>query len=248
RPAPFQDKETGLGPLRLKPEEPSNNYRPTHLGMNQMGELDTELWKRCAEDDPDALGMLFDRHSDAVFRYCLSRTGSWHDAEELVSVTFLEAWRQRKGLTLQRESLLPWLLGVATNAARNSARSTRRYEQVLGTLPHSFFVPDHSTATDERMDTERQVKELLEGAADLSTGERDVLLLCVMNGPVYDATGKTVVGEFVISYAAGNSGVSGEPAVECAGVPPTLGPGETYLCPGLSPVETGYPAIPVPSN
>ncbi|MET4147683.1 hypothetical protein ABIB45_004627, partial [Arthrobacter sp. UYCo732] len=30
-PAPFQDKETGLGPLRLKPEEPSNNYRPTHL-------------------------------------------------------------------------------------------------------------------------------------------------------------------------------------------------------------------------
>lgn len=156
--------------------------------MNQMGELDAELWKRCVEDDPDALGILFDRHSDAVFRYCLSRTGSWHEAEELVSVTFLEAWRQRKGLTLQRESLLPWLLGVATNAARNSARSTRRYEQFLGRLPHSSFVPDHSTAADERMDTERQVKELLEGAADLSAGERDVLLLCVMNGHSYEET------------------------------------------------------------
>ncbi|WP_426985758.1 peptidase M56 family protein [Pseudarthrobacter sp. Y6] len=66
--------------------------------------------------------------------------------------------------------------------------------------------------------------------------------------PVYDVTGKTVVGEFVISYAAGNSGVGGEPAVECVGVLPTLGPGETYPCPGLSPIETGYPAIPVPPN
>ncbi|MFJ5700406.1 peptidase M56 family protein [Arthrobacter sp. NPDC093139] len=66
--------------------------------------------------------------------------------------------------------------------------------------------------------------------------------------PVYDVTGKTVVGEFVISYAAGNSGIVGKPAVECLGVPPTLGPGQTYPCPGLSPIETGYPAIPVPPN
>jgi hypothetical protein len=66
--------------------------------------------------------------------------------------------------------------------------------------------------------------------------------------PVYDVTGKTVVGEFVISYAAGNSGIVGKPAVECVGVPPTLGPGETYPCPGYSPTETGYSAIPVPPN
>ncbi|MGO4246157.1 sigma factor [Paenarthrobacter sp. RAF54_2] len=49
---------------------------------------------------------MFDRHSRAVFRYCLSRTASWRDAEELVSVTFLEAWWQRRNLSLQRESLL----------------------------------------------------------------------------------------------------------------------------------------------
>ncbi|XAS67495.1 peptidase M56 family protein [Micrococcaceae bacterium Sec5.7] len=66
--------------------------------------------------------------------------------------------------------------------------------------------------------------------------------------PVYDVTGKTVVGEFVISSGTGNSGFSGQPAVECAGVPPALAPGEIYPCPGLSPIETGYPAIPVPSN
>ena len=153
-----------------------------------MGEADAVLWERCVQGDPDALGSLFDRHSDAVFRYCLSRTGSWHDAEELISVTFLEAWRQRKGLTLQRDSLLPWLLGVATNAARNKARSIRRHEQFLGRLPHSSVVPDHSAASDERLDTERQVRDLLDGSAGLNDGERDVILLCVMNGYSYEET------------------------------------------------------------
>jgi hypothetical protein len=66
--------------------------------------------------------------------------------------------------------------------------------------------------------------------------------------PVYDVAGKNVVGEFVISYAAGNSGIGGQPASECAGVPATLGPGEAWPCPGLSPIETGNPAITVPSN
>ena len=162
--------------------------RRTLLGMNDLGEQDAELWARCVEGDADALGLLFDRHSDAVFRYCLSRTGSWHDAEELVSVTFLEAWRQRSSLTLERDSLLPWLLGVATNAARNSARSARRYEQFLDRLLHTQFVPDHATAAVERIDTERQVQELLAGTKALTDGERDVLLLCVMNGYSYEET------------------------------------------------------------
>ncbi len=34
--------------------------------MNQMGEADAVLWDRCVQGDPDALGSLFDRHSDAV--------------------------------------------------------------------------------------------------------------------------------------------------------------------------------------
>lgn len=66
--------------------------------------------------------------------------------------------------------------------------------------------------------------------------------------PVYDSTGKMFVGEFVISAGEGNSGVGGQPAPECTGVPATLGQGDAWPCPGLPPQETGYPAIPVPSN
>jgi len=157
----------------------------TLLGMEQLGETDAELWDRCRQGDADALGGLFDRHADAVFRYCLSRSGSWQDAEDIVSVTFLEAWRQRTRLTLERKSILPWLLGVATNSVRNRARSVRRHEQFLRQLPHAAVEPDHSSSIADRVDAENLVKELLDGAGNLTRGERDALLLCTVNGYSY---------------------------------------------------------------
>ncbi|SCC14625.1 RNA polymerase sigma-70 factor, ECF subfamily [Pseudarthrobacter enclensis] len=153
--------------------------------MEKLGESDAVLWSRCVGDDPEALGQLFDRYADAVFRYCLSRTASWQDAEDLVSVTFLEAWRKRRNLALERESLLPWLLGVATNAMRNRSRSRRRHDQFLARLPHSPVEPDHATATAERMDAEQQVRDLLAAATSLTDGERDALMLCAVHGYSY---------------------------------------------------------------
>lgn len=157
----------------------------TLLGMEQLGGTDAELWDRCIRGDADALGGLFERHADAVFRYCLSRTGSWQDAEDLVSVTFLEAWRQRTRLTLERKSILPWLLGVATNSERNRARSARRHERFLKQLPHVAVEPDYSSSVADRVDAEKLVKDLLDGARNLSGGERDALLLCAVNGYSY---------------------------------------------------------------
>lgn len=156
--------------------------------MKLMGDSDFALWGRCAQGDPDALGALFDRHADALFRYALSRTRSWHDAEELVSLTFLEAWRQRAKLKLERDSLLPWLLGVATNVDRNRARSQRRHEQFLNRLPYAEHGADHATEIAERLDNEAEVTQLLNDAAGLSSGERDAVILCFMHGYSYEET------------------------------------------------------------
>ncbi|MFF2297574.1 sigma factor [Arthrobacter sp. NPDC058127] len=145
-----------------------------------MGETDEDLLRECVAGDADAFGVLFDRHADAVFRYCLSRCGSWHDAEELVSITFLEAWRQRNRLRPRRETVLPWLLGVATNANRNRARASRRHADFLARLPHSDprhgeHEADHAESVAARLDAERDVRELIDTTAGLNDGERDVV-------------------------------------------------------------------------
>ncbi|WP_171046653.1 RNA polymerase sigma factor [Pseudarthrobacter sp. NamE5] len=161
-----------------------------------MGETDEDLWRECIGGNADAFGVLFDRHADAVFRYCLSRCGSWHDAEELVSVTFLEGWRKRTRLQPEKDTLLPWLLGVATNANRNRARGSRRHAEFLARLPlsdprHGQPEADHAESVASRLDAERSVRELLDTTAGLSDGERDVVL-CLMNGIGQEEAAKTL--------------------------------------------------------
>ena len=162
-----------------------------------MGETDEDLWHKCIAGDADAFGVLFDRHADTVFRYCLSRCGSWHDAEELVSITFLEAWRKRNRLRPEKDTLLPWLLGVATNANRNRARGFRRHAEFLARLPHSDprhgqNEADHAESVASRLDAERSVRELLDTTAGLNDGERDVVVLCLMNGIGQEEAAKTL--------------------------------------------------------
>ena len=90
-------------------------------------------------------------------------------------------------LRLAKETVLPWLLGVATNADRNRARASRRHAEFLARLPysdprHGENEADHAEAVAIRLDAERTVQEMLDRTAGLNSGERDVVLLCLING------------------------------------------------------------------
>ena len=44
--------------------------------------------------DPAAFSVLFDEYARAVYNLAFRLTRNWSAAEEAVSLTFLEAWRQ----------------------------------------------------------------------------------------------------------------------------------------------------------
>jgi RNA polymerase sigma-70 factor (ECF subfamily) len=67
------------------------------------------------------------------------------DAEDVVAVTFLEAWRRRSAVRLVSDSTLPWLLVTAGHAASNLRRSRRRYRALLDKLPPASSAPDPAT-------------------------------------------------------------------------------------------------------
>lgn len=52
---------------------------------------DAELWHVALTQDPEAFGIIFDRHLPVIHRFCTRRTGSADDADDLVSIVFLEA-------------------------------------------------------------------------------------------------------------------------------------------------------------
>ena len=68
------------------------------------------------------------------------------------SVVFLEAWRKRRQVKFEGESVLPWLLAVANNSIRNGNRSLRRYRRLLTKLPRAVAIPDQSDEAIGRID------------------------------------------------------------------------------------------------
>jgi DNA-directed RNA polymerase specialized sigma24 family protein len=67
--------------------------------------------------------VLFDEYARAACDLGFWLTAGWSAAEEVVSLTFLEAWPKRSRIEAD-ESLRPWLLGIAVS--RNLARASRR--------------------------------------------------------------------------------------------------------------------------
>lgn len=131
------------------------------LGVEALDPSDAELLARAVEGDSEAFGDIFTRHADTVYRYCFRRSASWSDAEELTSITFLEAWRRRAEVRSEAGSLLPWLLGVATNADRNRGRAARRHARLLARLPAADDAPDFADGAADKVDAERRAAQVL---------------------------------------------------------------------------------------
>jgi RNA polymerase sigma-70 factor (ECF subfamily) len=150
-----------------------------------MEQSDAELWSRSRSGDPDAFGLLFERHAAAIYNFCFRRIGDWAVAEDLLSIVFLEAWR-RRDKELPGDKVLPWLFGIATNVVRNRRRSERRYGGALRRMPKPQPERNFAERCDERVDDEQQMRGVLALLAQLRRHEQDVFVLCGWMGLSYE--------------------------------------------------------------
>jgi RNA polymerase sigma-70 factor (ECF subfamily) len=147
------------------------------------GTSDRELWARAVDGDREAFGQIFDRHGKTVYNHLFRRTADWSEAEDLTSTVFLHAWRRRAETVLDRDSALPWLLGVADRLLSNTWRRLRRAEALLRRLVlHDQPVGDHADRVVGLVDDERRMSEIHRALARLPRHERDVVELCMWSG------------------------------------------------------------------
>lgn len=147
-----------------------------------MQPSDRDLWDQAGAGSGEAFGLLFDRHSRAVYNHCFRLTASWATAEDLTSATFLLAWRQRDRMRLANDSLRPWLLVVATNAARSERRSLRRRLTLVERAPADRPATDHADDVAGRVDDERRMAALLAELHKLPRSEQEAVALCLWCG------------------------------------------------------------------
>jgi len=149
------------------------------------------LRARLRAGDADAFGQVFDDHAGDVHRHALRTTGSWTTAEDVVSLTFFEAWRLREHILPDGDSVLPWLLGIATNVLRNIRRAARRHTAALARM-RTETVPDFADAVADRMRDADRLAAAVAALKRLRPAEREVFTLCVWSGLDYAETAEAL--------------------------------------------------------
>src|SRR5919109_3755457 len=64
--------------------------------------------------DPEAFGLIYDRHAATLLRFLGRRAGA-RVAEGMVGELFRIAFERRKTFDASRASALPWLYGIGAN-------------------------------------------------------------------------------------------------------------------------------------
>lgn len=112
-----------------------------------------------------------------VLAYALRRTNDGSAAEEVVSETFLVAWRRIDVVPLEA---LPWLLGTARKVLANQRRSARRRTPDGPLIPLEQVSDADSRPPIPELVADRQA--FARAFATLSPGDREVLALVAWDG------------------------------------------------------------------
>ena len=125
---------------------------------------------------------LFREHHGAVLRFAQRRLGNDEAAWDVVSETFLAAWRHWGRSPTASAEVRPWLYGIAGNVVRNQRRAgvrrTRLEARFLG-----FALGSPATLTDEDVADEAIRKDLAwQALKRLSQNDREILQLAGWEG------------------------------------------------------------------
>lgn len=154
--------------------------------------MEPTMRARVRAGDTDAFAAVFDECARPVYNLAFRLTGNWSTAEEVVSLTFLEAWRKRQTIKLDGETLRPWLLGIAVNVTRNIARASRRHQAAMSRLPPPLAQPDFAEDLAGRIDDEARLREAGRALSSLRRGERELIALCVWSGQDYNTAAQVL--------------------------------------------------------
>ena len=151
------------------------------MGPDYARQSDAEL---LAANDPDAFGLLYDRHVAQLFSWARARVGDQY-AADLTAEVFARAWLSRTSFRDDADGLAyPWLYGIARNVLRDSLRKQRVQDRArarLG-LPRTVAPDPAFGAVESRLSLPHTALRAIEAPPD---NERELLDLRVVQERSY---------------------------------------------------------------
>ncbi|WP_221354735.1 RNA polymerase sigma factor [Streptomyces beigongshangae] len=154
--------------------------------------MDFLLHERVRSGDRSAFAEIFDEHARVVYAHAIRTTGDWALAEDVMSLTFLEAWRLRDKLREEVRSVRAWLLGIATNVMRNITRAARRHREAMSRLPPPEGLPDFSDEVVGQLADAQRLAAAARALHRLKRAEREVFTLVVWSDLGYAAAAEAL--------------------------------------------------------
>jgi RNA polymerase sigma factor (sigma-70 family) len=130
----------------------------------------------------ELFGVLFDRHSRAVYATAFALVHNPADAEALLSDAFLLLWRKRASIEFFGDSLLPWLITTVRYLARNRNRSSRFSTVQLNDEIDAGRSPS-AESTAEAWELSRQLDALI---CTLDPLDQRIVQLCLVDRLSYE--------------------------------------------------------------
>jgi RNA polymerase sigma factor (sigma-70 family) len=163
----------------------------TLFNAGSLGTLSDRELLECFQSEAgaiaqDAFRILVERHGPMVLNLCRSLVRDQHEAEDAFQATFLVLVRKARSIE-RRDTVAPWLYGVATRVARRArARLLRRQKFELP-------VTTEVAANDRRASDDIMTEQLLHHEiARLPESFRRPLVLCCLEGLSYDRAARAL--------------------------------------------------------
>ncbi|HEX5729684.1 sigma-70 family RNA polymerase sigma factor [Microbacterium sp.] len=147
---------------------------------------DSEIIRRSIEV-PSAFAELFERHARVIGAFAARRVGR-DVAEDILSETFLVAFRRRRDFDPSWDSAKPWLLGIASRLiGKHRGREAAQWRAFQASA--SEVEPSTDGAIDvvgTRADAAADLRALAPRIAALAARDRDTLLLYAWGDLTYE--------------------------------------------------------------
>ena len=139
--------------------------------------------------DPDVFEIFYREHLEAVQRFVARRVADPHLAADLTADVFLAAVDSASSYRPDRGAPASWLVGIARHVlAAEFRRQSRDRDVVRRISGRRLLDADSLVRLEERIDAEREVRNLYEALLSLPPRDRALMELVAIDGlPVAEA-------------------------------------------------------------
>jgi RNA polymerase sigma-70 factor, ECF subfamily len=154
------------------------------FAASALGRESTELMRKIAGGDRDALAKFYDLYSRPLFGTAFRILNDAAEAEDVVQDVFLTVWSKAAEFDTTRGSAFGWTVALTRNRAIDRLRMRRRRKDILDAAPPADLGYAPSSAPDSAVNAveKEQATAVRRAVEELTTDQRNALELAFFSG------------------------------------------------------------------